>query len=101
VEISHLKPPFTLLLAFLSRLESLSYVKYIFTQQACNYWPNGWVARPIVHALAVASHNAPIRILYREGSCIRELPANTKLMPFTWKNEESIVNGLEGIDILM
>jgi nucleoside-diphosphate-sugar epimerase len=61
----------------------------------------GWVAGPIVRALAAASPNAPIRILHRAQSSTQDLPTNTEPVPFSWEDESSITAGLKGIDILL
>ncbi|KAH7095778.1 hypothetical protein FB567DRAFT_513359 [Paraphoma chrysanthemicola] len=61
----------------------------------------GWVAGPIVRALAAASRDTPVRILHRSQSSTDDLPDNTETVPFSWENESSITAGLKGVDVLL
>lgn len=62
---------------------------------------NGWAARSIIKALASQPFTHPIRVLVREGSNADALPRNTEIVRYSWANEASIANSLEGIDVLL
>ncbi|KAF7946972.1 uncharacterized protein EAE97_004221 [Botrytis byssoidea] len=60
----------------------------------------GWAAGPIVEALATASVQ-PIRILYRAGSPVGNMPKNVELAEYSWDQESSLETALRGVDILI
>ncbi|GAB7324224.1 hypothetical protein MBLNU13_g07581t2 [Cladosporium sp. NU13] len=62
---------------------------------------NGWAARSIIKALASQPFTHPIRVLVREGSNAGALPENTEIARYSWANEASIANALEGVDVLL
>lgn len=62
---------------------------------------NGWAARSIIKALASQPSTHPIRVLVREGSNADALPENTEVARYSWANEASIGNALEGVDVLL
>lgn len=62
---------------------------------------NGWAAQSIIRALASQLSTQPVRVLAREGSSTDALPANTEVARYSWKDEKSIGNALEGVDVLL
>lgn len=62
---------------------------------------NGWAARSIIKALASQPLTQPMRVLVREGSSADALPENTEIARYSWSNETSIANALEGVDVLL
>ena len=62
---------------------------------------NGWAARSIIKALASQPFTHPVRVLVREGPNADALPDNTEIVRYSWADEASIANALEGIDVLL
>jgi hypothetical protein len=62
---------------------------------------SGWAARSILKALASQSFTQPIRVLARESSNTDALPDNTEVARYSWEDETSIANALEGVDVLL
>ncbi|KAF7887345.1 hypothetical protein EAF00_009639 [Botryotinia globosa] len=60
----------------------------------------GWAAGPIVEALATASVQ-PIRILYRAGSTVGNVPKNVELAEYSWDQESSLETALREADPAM
>jgi uncharacterized protein YbjT (DUF2867 family) len=61
----------------------------------------GWAARSILKALASQSFAQPIRVLARVSSNTDALPENTEVARYSWDDETSIRNALEGVDVLL
>lgn len=62
---------------------------------------NGWAARSIIRALASQPFTQPVRVLAREGSNTDALPESTEVARYSWEDEKSIRNALEGVDVLL
>jgi len=62
---------------------------------------SGWAARSILKALASQPFTQPIRVLARVGSNTDALPENTEVARYSWEDEASIGNALEGVDVLL
>lgn len=62
---------------------------------------NGWAARSIIRALASQFFTQPVRVLAREGSNTDALPGNTEVARYSWEDEASVRNALEGADVLL
>lgn len=62
---------------------------------------NGWAARSIIRALASQPFTQPVRVLAREGSNTDALPDNTEVARYSWEDETTVRNALEGVDVLL
>ena len=62
---------------------------------------NGWAASRIIQNLATYPFHQPLRILARHGSDVSRLPPKIEIARYTWDDQASLRNALEGVDILM
>lgn len=62
---------------------------------------NGWAASGIIKSLALQPFEQSIRILAREGSRTSDVPENTELVRYSWDDDASISQALEGVDVLL
>lgn len=63
------------------------------------YGHRGWASSAIFNALA--NSGAPIRVLYRPGSTVSELPENVDAVEVDVGDQSALVAALKGIDIVM
>jgi hypothetical protein len=63
------------------------------------YGHRGWASSAIVNALAASQ--APIRVLYRPGSDISNLPPAVASVEVDVDNQEALIDALKDIDIVM
>jgi len=62
---------------------------------------NGWAARTILRSLVGSRFEHPVRVLARDTSSITSLPAEIELIRYSWDDEASITEALQGVDILL